>query len=73
MNIKRIDPSIDAAFPLLSWQDGPQKLKTFAKERVSELRGNHEGEDEAMAKIIACEARWPKKAQNLCQGKGQRT
>ena len=47
-----MEPANEAAFALNSWQSALEKLKTFAKERVSELKGRHTGEDESVAKIL---------------------
>ena len=51
----RMEPASYSAFPLFSWQTALDKLKTFAKERVSKLKSSHEGDDDDMAKIIECE------------------
>ena len=42
------------AFPLVTWQNALKALKAYASERVTELKLSHEGDNEAMARIDAC-------------------
>ena len=50
-----MDPKEDPAFPIPSWQTTQEFIKESARARVGELKNQHEGDGEAMAKILACE------------------
>ena len=50
-----MDPKEDPAFPIPSWQTTLEFIKESARARVGEQRIQHEGDGEAMAKILACE------------------
>ena len=52
-----MDPKEDPAFPKPSWQTTQEFIKESARARVGELKNQHEGDGEAMAKILACEGR----------------
>ena len=57
MKTFRMDPKEDPAFPIPSWQTTQEFIKESARARVGELKNQHEGDGEAMAKILACEGR----------------
>ena len=46
----------DADFLIPTWQTGLENIKNFAKERAGELRSNNNGEEDAAAQIVICEA-----------------
>ena len=57
MKTFRMDPKEDPAFPIPSWQTTLEYVKESARARVGDLKNQHEGDGEAMAKILACEGR----------------
>ena len=57
MKTFRMDLKEDPPFPIPSWQTTLEFIKESAGARVGELRVQHEGDGEAMAKILACEGR----------------
>ena len=57
MKTFRMDPKEDPAFPIPSWQTTLEYVKESARARVGELKNQHEGDGEAMAKILAYEGR----------------
>ena len=57
MKTFRMEPKEDPAFPIPSWKDTLEFLKESARTRVGELEIQHEGDGEAMAKILVCEGR----------------
>ena len=53
----RMDPKEDPAFPIPTWQTTLDLIKENTTARIGELRIQHNGDREAMAKILACENR----------------
>ena len=54
MKTQRMDHQDVEALPLVTWQNALMTLKAYASERVAELKVSHEGDNEAIAKIDAC-------------------
>ena len=57
MKTQRMEPQDAEAFPLITWQDALEALKVYATERVTELKTVHAGDNDALAKIEACNLR----------------
>ena len=46
----------DVAFPIPKWQNIQNNIKGFTKERIDKLKSTHKREEEALNKIVLCEA-----------------
>ena len=57
MKTIRMEPKEDPAFPIPQWRITQEFLKQSATARVEELKTQHEGDGEAMTKILVCEGR----------------
>ena len=53
----RIDPQEEPVFPIPTWQTILDMIKENAMARIEELRNQHSGDEEALAKILVCENR----------------
>ena len=47
----------DPAFPIPTWQTTPSMIKESTMVRIEELRNQHSGDEDELAKILVCENR----------------
>ena len=52
-----MNPQDNPAFLIPTWQSVLDIIKESAKTRIEELRNQHSGDDDALAKILVCDNR----------------